>query len=71
MLAIQLVFLCKFNNIKRDRLPKTRSGKVLRGTMKSILNKKKYNFPATIDDETTLKLIHDAVDAKGFKNNNL
>jgi len=39
--------------------------------MKSILNKKKYNFPATIDDETTLKLIQDAVDAKGLKNNNL
>ena len=33
-----------------DRLPKTRSGKILRGTMVSIADGKEYKMPATIDD---------------------
>jgi len=36
------------------RLPKTRSGKILRGTMRSIANGKDYRMPSTIDDPTTL-----------------
>lgn len=40
-----------------SKLPKTRSGKILRGTMRKILNGQIYNFPATIDDATTLDLI--------------
>jgi propionyl-CoA synthetase len=37
-----------------QKLPKTRSGKILRGTIKKILNFKEYAYPATIDDPTTL-----------------
>ncbi len=37
-----------------QRLPKTRSGKILRGTMRSIADKKDYKVPATIDDDTIL-----------------
>lgn len=37
-----------------NRLPKTRSGKVLRATMKAIADKQQYNAPATIDDPAVL-----------------
>jgi len=40
-----------------DKLPKTRSGKILRGTMKSIVNKQEFKMPATIDDPATLDTI--------------
>jgi propionyl-CoA synthetase len=43
------------------RLPKTRSGKILRGTMRKIVDGKKYNIPSTIDDPTVLKEIEKAV----------
>jgi len=33
-----------------DRLPKTRSGKILRGTIASIAGDKPWNMPATVDD---------------------
>lgn len=46
------------------RLPKTRSGKILRGTIKSIANKKKYNVPATIEDVTVLDEIQEAIFAE-------
>jgi hypothetical protein len=36
------------------RLPKTRSGKILRGTIQKIADNKDYNVPATIDDPTIL-----------------
>jgi propionyl-CoA synthetase len=36
------------------RLPKTRSGKILRGTMKKIADGETYKIPATIDDVTIL-----------------
>ncbi|MEX0385964.1 propionyl-CoA synthetase [Spiribacter onubensis] len=36
------------------RLPKTRSGKTLRGTMRSIANGEEWNMPATIDDPAVL-----------------
>jgi propionyl-CoA synthetase len=37
-----------------ERLPKTRSGKILRGTMKSIADGKPWKVPATIDDPEIL-----------------
>ena len=43
------------------RLPKTRSGKILRSTMASIVDKKTYKIPATIDDETILDEIKEAI----------
>jgi hypothetical protein len=37
-----------------ERLPKTRSGKILRGTMKRIADGREYRMPATIDDPAIL-----------------
>jgi propionyl-CoA synthetase len=37
-----------------DRLPKTRSGKVLRGTMAKIADGVEWSMPATIDDPVIL-----------------
>jgi len=48
------------------RLPKTRSGKILRGTMRSIADKKDYKVPATIDDYTTLDEIEDSLGTIGY-----
>ena len=45
-----------------DRLPKTRSGKIIRAIIKKILNKEDYIFPATIDDPITLTMVEDARD---------
>ena len=36
------------------RLPKTRSGKVLRGTVRKIADNEPYKMPATIDDPAIL-----------------
>jgi len=36
------------------RLPKTRSGKILRGTVRKIADKEEYKMPATIDDPKIL-----------------
>ncbi|MGB5832436.1 MAG: propionyl-CoA synthetase [Thiohalocapsa sp.] len=49
-----------------ERLPKTRSGKILRGTMKSIAEGKDYRMPATIDDPAILAEIQQALSAAGF-----
>ena len=38
-----------------NKLPKTRSGKILRGTLKKILNKVVYKIPSTIEDEKVLQ----------------
>ena len=43
------------------RLPKTRSGKVLRGTMRKIADKEEYKMPATIDDPAILIEITDSL----------
>ncbi len=49
-----------------DRLPKTRSGKILRGTMKKIAEKDAYTLPATIEDPATLETIADALRDRGL-----
>ena len=49
-----------------DRLPKTRSGKILRGTMKAIADGKDYNMPATIDDPSSLEEITAALTSIGY-----
>ncbi len=51
------------------RLPKTRSGKILRGTMRSIAGGKEYNMPSTIDDPTSLEEIKEALNGMGFPKN--
>ena len=39
------------------RLPKTRSGKILRGTIRKIADGEEYKIPATIDDPLILEEI--------------
>ena len=39
------------------RLPKTRSGKILRGTVRKIADNEPYKVPATIDDPMILEEI--------------
>jgi propionyl-CoA synthetase len=47
------------------RLPKTRSGKILRGTIKKIADGDPWTMPATIDDPAILGEIGDALKGKG------
>jgi len=49
-----------------DRLPKTRSGKILRGTMVKIADGKEYKMPATIDDPAILDEITAALAKIGY-----
>jgi propionyl-CoA synthetase len=49
-----------------QRLPKTRSGKILRATMKRIADGKDYKVPATIDDPAILDEITDALKTIGY-----
>jgi propionyl-CoA synthetase len=44
-----------------SRLPKTRSGKILRGTMKKIADGTEWSMPATIDDPAILAEIEEAL----------
>ncbi len=48
------------------RLPKTRSGKILRGTMKRIAEGTPYTAPATIDDPVILDEIGESLKALGY-----
>ena len=48
------------------RLPKTRSGKILRGTMKKIADGVEHTVPATIDDPAILAEISDSLKALGY-----
>ncbi len=49
-----------------NRLPKTRSGKILRGTMKKIADGDAWSTPATIDDPAILEEIAAALGQKGI-----
>lgn len=49
-----------------DRLPKTRSGKVLRGTMAKIADGESWKMPATIDDPAILDEITTALRQVGY-----
>ncbi|MGB3387210.1 MAG: propionyl-CoA synthetase [Pseudaminobacter sp.] len=57
--ALKLVIAIK-------RLPKTRSGKVLRATMQKIADNEPWNMPATIDDPAILDEITAALEARGL-----
>ncbi len=48
------------------RLPKTRSGKILRGTLRRIADGEAWRTPATIDDPTSLDEARDALAALGY-----
>ena len=49
-----------------DRLPKTRSGKILRGTMVKIADNQEFKLPATIDDPAILDEIKAALQTIGY-----
>ena len=48
------------------RLPKTRSGKILRSTMACIADGSHWKMPATIDDPAILDIIKDALKTLGY-----
>jgi len=47
-------------------LPKTRSGKTLRSTMRKIVDGKDYVVPSTIDDPSVLDIIAEAAKTIGY-----
>ncbi len=49
-----------------ERLPKTRSGKILRGTMRAIADGEDYRMPATIDDPAILDEIAESLRRAGY-----
>jgi propionyl-CoA synthetase len=49
-----------------NRLPKTRSGKILRGTMRRIADNQEYTMPSTIDDPAILDEIDEALQRAGY-----
>lgn len=49
-----------------ERLPKTRSGKVLRNTMRKIADGQSYNMPPTIDDPVILEEITESLGTLGY-----
>ena len=49
-----------------SRLPKTRSGKILRGVMRQIADGEEYRFPATIEDPEVLPEIEEALRGLGY-----
>jgi propionyl-CoA synthetase len=57
--AFRLVFIV-------PRLPKTRSGKILRGTIKKMADKEPWTMPATIEDPKALDEIKDALKTRGL-----
>jgi len=48
------------------RLPKTRSGKILRGTMRAIASGREYRLPSTIDDPIILDEITETLAEMGY-----
>ena len=49
-----------------QRLPKTRSGKILRGTMRQIADGEEVRVPATIDDAAILEELGEAIRSRGL-----
>jgi len=53
--------------VQLKRLPKTRSGKVLRGTMQKIVDRAEFKMPAAIDDPAILDEVAEALDARKLR----
>jgi propionyl-CoA synthetase len=49
-----------------ERLPKTRSGKILRGTIQKIADNQEFKVPATIDDPMIIDEITEALQGIGY-----
>lgn len=62
---------CYKESVLATRLPKTRSGKILRGTMRSIANGKQYRVPSTIDDLSVLDEITQVLAGMGLPEKNI
>jgi len=54
-----------------QRLPKTRSGKILRGTMRKISDGKEFRMPSTIDDPAIIDEITEALKGLGYPKKHL
>jgi acyl-coenzyme A synthetase/AMP-(fatty) acid ligase len=58
-----------FANFKRavvvERLPKTRSGKILRALLRKLIDGKPYNIPSTIDDPAIIGEIEERLKERG------
>ncbi|WP_104204162.1 propionyl-CoA synthetase [Billgrantia saliphila] len=54
-------FACFKQVLVVNRLPKTRSGKILRKLLRNIADGKEYGIPSTIDDPASLQDVHDAM----------
>ncbi len=48
------------------RLPKTRSGKILRGIIQKMADQEAFNMPATIDDPAIIGEFEDVLKGLGF-----
>jgi propionyl-CoA synthetase len=67
MIRDQIGAFANFHNaVIVKRLPKTRSGKILRSTMRSIANSEAYSVPSTIDDPTILGEIAEDLTPIGY-----
>jgi propionyl-CoA synthetase len=67
MVRDQIGPVAAFKNVTVvKRLPKTRSGKILRATMRSIADSEDFKVPATIDDPAILEEIAEALGALGY-----
>jgi len=49
-----------------SRLPKTRSGKILRGTMRKVANAEEWTMPATIEDPAVMTEVTEALRRVGY-----
>lgn len=52
---------CFQNVIIVDKLPKTRSGKILRNVLRSMVEGEEYKFPATIEDASVLEMVQSKI----------
>lgn len=48
-----------------DKLPKTRSGKILRHILRKMIEGEEYAFPATIEDASVLPVIEEKIKKYG------
>ena len=55
-----------YQSVVVRRLPKTRSGKILRGVMRKIADGEEWQMPATIDDPEALDEITEALNSIGY-----
>ena len=58
---------CLYNYSTVEKLPKTRSGKILRRTIRKILDKEPYVIPPTIEDDTTLEAFKEIAERVSIK----